>query len=278
MQLSMWTAFYKKSSPEEAIEKLLSNGYTACELSSEHGEMLLSRGEPVEIGAEFGKFCRERGMSLPQGHLALSARLCDPSTPTAEILKRWLDLFAAIGIRAAVLHVDELTGSPHLSIEQRLEQNAEKLCELCQYIRGRDIVICLENLHLLCNCADQLIWLMHRINSKNIGICLDTGHLNVTERDQVGFVRKTSPYLAALHIHDNPGDWDRHLLPGKGNIDFPALVSALREIGYDGIFNYEIPGETRGTSDEQKAEILAEARKIYDSLMAETGINKGGEK
>ena len=53
---------------------------------------------------------------------------------------------------------------------------------------------------------------------------------------------------------------------GRGHIDFSAVVSALRAIDYCGLFNYEIPGESR-IPFEVRGYKLDYIKKAYDYLM-----------
>ena len=46
--------------------------------------------------------------------------------------------------------------------------------------------------------------------------------------------------ISILHLHDNSGHWDDHLLPGMGNINWPAVFEALEAIGYSGVYNFEL--------------------------------------
>ena len=244
MKLSMWSSYYIDLSPEDAILELEKNGYSYCELSDEHAAVLLSRGEASKIGAEFKTFCQSHNVSVLQGHLFLNVRLCDETKPVVEILKNWLDLFSAIGTKAAVLHCDYMPGS-NISLNEKREKNAAVIRQLTEYLKGTELVICLENLVRICKNAEELLWFINHVDSNNLGICLDTGHLNLTEfRDQYAFIKKAGKHLKALHIADNEGERDQHMMPfGRGNIDFETVVSALNEIGYDGLFNLEIPGE-----------------------------------
>ena len=74
--------------------------------------------------------------------------------------------------------------------------------------------------------------------------CLDSGHTNVA----VGggclsvpdFIRYFGDRIKMLHLHDNDGMNDQHLIPGFGYINWPAVFDALDEIGYDGYYNYEL--------------------------------------
>ena len=43
-----------------------------------------------------------------------------------------------------------------------------------------------------------------------------------------------------LHLHDNYGTRDDHSMPYFGTIDWEEIMRALRDIGYEGTFNYEV--------------------------------------
>lgn len=86
----------------------------------------------------------------------------------------------------------------------------------------------------------DLIELVDSINSDRIGICLDTGHVNTCNTIELSeVVRAFGKRLKALHVHDNNGISDEHLLPYMGNIDWKELVHALRDIDYKGDFTFE---------------------------------------
>lgn len=266
MKLSMWTSYYVDLTPEDAILELKKNGYDYCELSDEHAAMLLERGDAKTVGTEFKKFCDSVGMQVLQGHLFLTIRLCDETKPVVKTLCNWFDLFLAIGIKSAVLHCD---GMREIAISrmEKMERNLAVLKQLTDYLKGTDMVICLENLCVFCENADELLWFVEQADSENLGICLDTGHLNIAGYpDQGAFIRRVGKHLKALHIADNEGKSDQHMLPyGRGNVDIEAVVKALKEIGYDRLFNYEVPGE-RLCPIEVRAAKLQYAKAIFEHL------------
>jgi len=49
--------------------------------------------------------------------------------------------------------------------------------------------------------------------------------------------------IAGAHIHDNDGNEDKHLPPGKGNIDFPAFFSYYLSSGLSFPPNLEMRSE-----------------------------------
>ena len=245
MTPGIWTAFLIELPPEEMVRTFAEKDWRMLELSTEHSAMLLEQGSPDKVGKEFSRFAEDYGVGLPQGHLWIESDIA--ASNQAEVLaelKRWLDLYLALGIRSGVLHPGgremEQQGQPPEKIR---EAKVRALTELTAHIRGTDLHICLEN----CGCtADLLCDLIEATGSGNLGICLDTGHLNLLQGDQGQFIRTAGPLLKALHIADNEGAFDQHLMPyGRGTVAWDDVVSALREISYDGLFNFEIPGENR---------------------------------
>ena len=58
---------------------------------------------------------------------------------------------------------------------------------------------------------------VRKINHKNFKMCLDTGHTLVCGEEIGEAVRYIgADLLCALHVHDNYGTDDLHLLPGEG--------------------------------------------------------------
>ena len=72
-----------------------------------------------------------------------------------------------------------------------------------------------------------------------VGVCLDTGHRHLGG-DNPTAIRTLGSHLITLHIHDNHGQRDEHIMPLDGTINWVPVVAALREIGYPGVFMYEI--------------------------------------
>ena len=238
---------------EQAVLRFIENGIYCTEISDEHGLELLSRSEDVlKTAKEFASFLKEHNFEIPQGHLWLRIKICSDDT-AVEKLCRWIDLYEAIGVKNMVLHCDNLVGTDFTKHE-KIEKNVEKLRVLAEYIKDKDVMICLENLRphgpedseLIDRNADDLLHIISRVGSDKLGICLDTGHLNLTDKNQREFILKAGDKLMALHIANNEGVTDQHMMPfTRGTVDFMEVVKALREINYTGLFNLEIPGERK---------------------------------
>ena len=252
MKLSIWSSYYPELKVEDAIQRLADNGIYCSELSDEHGFELLSRSADVlETAKNFAKFLSERNFEISQGHLWLRIKICEDDT-ALEKLYPWIDMYEAMGIKNMVLHCDNMIETK-LTRQEKIEKNIEKLRLLADYIKDKYVTICLENLRphtpeetdLVDRSADDLLYIIEQVGSSKFGICLDTGHLNLTDRNQREFILKAGDKLKALHIANNDGSADQHLMPfNRGTVNFPEVVQALKEINYRGVFNLEIPGET----------------------------------
>jgi len=277
MKLSMWSSFYRELSPYDMILELEKAGYHYTELSTEHADMLLAEGDAIEVGKKFGEFAKAHNVEVSQGHLLLGIRICDKES--LEILKKWIDLFVAIGIKNAVLHCQNIfeLGVDEDEVRRR---NLETLRVLTDYIKDMPITICLENLrsgigmetdtekrHELHQSADEFLYYINNIDTDRLGICLDTGHLNISKASsQREFILKAGKYLKALHIADNIGEGDLHMMPfGRGSLDICEVVEALNEIGYDGLYNMELGGE-RKCSPQVKEFKLEYLKKCFATL------------
>ena len=70
---------------------------------------------------------------------------------------------------------------------------------------------------------------------------------------------------------DNDGSADQHLMPyGRGTVPWVEVVEALKEIGYEGLFNFEVPGERRCPLPVRLAK-LDYLRALSDIMLAEVG-------
>jgi len=99
----------------------------------------------------------------------------------------------------------------------------------------------------------------------DVGICLDFGHAHL-DGDLVDAIETVSEHLVATHVHDNRGRTDDHLMPFEGTIDWPAALTAVQKIGYDGPFMLEIAaaGSTKDTLARAQ-----QARQRMERLMIE---------
>ena len=268
MKFGVWSSYYYNLTPEEAVVEFAKHGFNYSEFSDEHSVVLMERGDDAyETGKKFAAFAAEHGMSFPQGHLLLRARICDEKS--VDMIKKQIDLFHGIGVKNAVLHCDSMLDSG-LTREAVLERNVIAVRGIADYAKDRDITICLENIFGTSPTqdVDTLLWLIEKIDRPNVGICLDTGHLNIVESGkQAEFICKAGKYLKALHLADNEGKIDQHLLPFScGSVNMIEVIEETKKIGYEGLYNFEIPGESGHRIFEILGYKLDYIKKVFEYL------------
>lgn len=84
------------------------------------------------------------------------------------------------------------------------------------------------------------------LDTKYKTICVDTGHTNEAVIFGVPgpaeVIRTLGSDVTLLHLHDNNGYADQHLPPvsGRGTVNWGEVFDALDEVGYRGVYNFEI--------------------------------------
>ena len=260
-QFSIWSQFYNTVEPEEAIVEFEKDGLKYTEISSEHITSLMRRGEDLEkTGSEFSRFCADHGVCVRQAHLIFPSDIVTDKS-ASQLIPRELRLLSSMGVRAAVLHADPMQDSG-ASYSEIIEKNIEALKPIVNECEKYGIYICLENLQSCFRGIDDILYAIDKIGSDILGVCLDTGHLNLSQTSsQREFILKAGSRLKALHIADNDGSRDQHLAPfGAGKVDFIEVVRALSEIGYDGMFNYEVSLGNKYTYEQ----IIENYNKLFD--------------
>jgi len=258
MRVSVWSNYLGGLGPERMVHTFVERGWRCTELASEQAKAVMAKGDAAKVGAEFKRFADNLGFSFPQAHFDLGADIAQPAgsperREVVDSLKRWCDFFAALDVRAGVLHPGgERLWKLGWERADTLTLSAEVLHELLEYISGGPTEICLENSWH----HEDTMHLVDTIASPDLNACMDTGHLNITGGNWPDFVRWAGPRLKALHIADNLGTNDDHILPhGRGTIKWEGFADALRQVGYDGLFNFEIPGESRAPLDVRLAKL-----------------------
>lgn len=99
--------------------------------------------------------------------------------------------------------------------------------------------------------AEETRQLMDRANPDLVGLCLDTGHWHFAGGDALQAVKEYGERVRYLHLKDCDPEIRQHCIDnkldyfasteagvfcelGKGDVDFPAIVAHMENLGYDG--------------------------------------------
>ncbi len=97
-------------------------------------------------------------------------------------------------------------------------------------------------------------------------LTLDVGHLYaVWEGEPTEVIAAAGPHLAQVHLEDMRRGLHEHLVPGAGDVDFSAVLTALQRAGYEGPVCFELSRSSHAAPD-----ALARSRAVIAGWRAGT--------
>lgn len=127
--------------------------------------------------------------------------------------------------------------------EKTLYYNHKTVTGYLEQAKRFNTGIALENLwgSMIRGGSPMLARLCDSFNADNVGICWDTGHANIMEREQAQdeAIRFLGERIKCTHIHNNFKNFDLHLPPDAGNIEWDKVMKAFKDIGYEGPLTLE---------------------------------------
>lgn len=84
--------------------------------------------------------------------------------------------------------------------------------------------------------ADRLLGLIEAAGAPHLGVYYDPGNGLGLGQDPAAEIRQIGRHMALMHAKDPGGTY-----LGEGKLDWPAVIAAIRDIGYDGWQTLETP-------------------------------------
>ena len=162
--------------------------------------------------------------------------------------ERCLISSAMLGAKWMVIHPFENAEIENRDFETNCAFFYEYLKPLIELAHRFQVGIAVENMiqrpdltpRRFCADASQLHDFVAYVNDPLVGCCWDTGHGHLSGQNQRDSLLLLAPYLHATHIDDNFGnDYDAHLLPLEGKIDWCGVLETLKELNYQDAFAFE---------------------------------------
>lgn len=155
----------------------------------------------------------------------------------------------AVGTVVSAMDRAQATGAAllvvHSGLLAHLEERREpavvravrSLNELWKRASQRGLVMAVEYLppgtRALGAGSEELLFMQNLMDGE-MSFCADVVHMYPAE-DPATVIRTLGEAVVTVHLSDNDGiEVERHWLPGRGRINWPAVVAALDEVGYRG--------------------------------------------
>lgn len=172
---------------------------------------------------------------------------------------------AAHGTKIAVVHpsTEPITDDERPILMQYSKDNLRILADWAEEL---GMIVAVEDLPRTClgRNSDEMLELVSA--DERLRICFDTNHL--LSQPIADCVRAIGDKIITLHVSDYDFIDERHLLPGELDIDWAEFLDLLDEIGYTGVFTYEVSGDAQNRYVCRKAALTPkDYRNNYDSLV-----------
>lgn len=132
---------------------------------------------------------------------------------------------AGCGIDTVVFHVSTSKLTPVYS-----EVGLDRIKRIVDAAEKFNVKIAFENLRM----PKYLDYITSNIDSSKVGICYDSGHNNYCYPAE-SIIRKYKDKIYAVHLHDNFGRSDEHLIPFDGNAPWYEITRSLADSSYNNI-------------------------------------------
>jgi sugar phosphate isomerase/epimerase len=113
--------------------------------------------------------------------------------------------------------------------------------------------------------TDALINLIRESGADGSGVILDVAHVHAGKEYLALVIPKLGKLIKLVHFSDNDSTQAYHYAPGKGTINFRAVVRSLKRAGFDGTIVVDISGVPNIVEEAVKA------RDYFQQLINEAG-------
>lgn len=244
---------------------------------------------PGAVAREVSRQLDERGLTAttvhaPAQRTVLGAPAEDWRTDKIRVLEDALRLTGEIGAQGMVIH--GIPNPKYLRSEPSLKSMYESMIvamrrsveDLVPVARAAGVRMLLENLpynrdlrdagkdgnYPLMRMAD-LRTFIEDYPPEQVGLVVDVGHAWTDGMDPAREILIAGDRLWGTHLQDvdrnNPQD--NHWAPLVGGLDWPAIVGALRQVGYNAAWTFEVIKPRQGESAQELARMTFAAAQVW---------------
>ena len=228
----VWTSPLTDAAVAEVLRRVADMGFDAVEIPLENaGDLTVA--VVADALADSGLTPYVVGAMAPGRDLVDASCVAD----TQDYLRACTDFAAGIGARSVCGPFYASTGRVwRMDAEQRAtayDDLRTHLAPVVDHAVAQGVRLGIEPLNRyetsLVNTVDQALTALEPLLGDGLGLALDSYHLNIEERSSAAAIRAAGQHLVHVQVCGS----DRGA-PGGDQTDWPAFVSALDEVGYDG--------------------------------------------
>ncbi|WP_158088223.1 sugar phosphate isomerase/epimerase family protein [Kocuria massiliensis] len=271
MKTSFHTGLFSGEPVLTAIKRIQDAGFEKAELNAETLPWAEPHITPETTLEEINKIAATDAVSSIAAHREGLANP-DPAR-RSEAIDWTIDLAQkSVDLGAPLIHViagdaREDSGLGTGGVAGETNAFIESLKQVVDQCSSLGVAVGLEPIvGQLISSTDETLKILNAV--PNLGVSFDPSHLEVTTHDVTSAARNLGDRTLIAALKDGEGNPDRFTFPplGAGNIDFPAMVKALRQCGFDGYLVVEHEAHVFG--DERSIdEILAQSYSFIQNVL-----------
>jgi len=237
---------------EESIRWSAENGFGYIDFQADQPPNNLASFDEARI-RQVRNLCEAHGVQLGI-HPSSAINNAEIVPIMAEAVDQYLfanlSLAARLGCGWLIGH-----GGYHFGdLERRHAVALDRIKRLVERAEQTGVVIYFENhnkepdlaeIHYLPHNVEETHWFLDEIKSPNLKWAYNVAHAHLVPEGWLGFMDAFGvDNIGQVRLNDNKGEYEVHLVPGEGTIDFSALFSELGQRGYEGWFSLGFGDDT----------------------------------
>lgn len=218
----------KEVTPIETIDAIKKAGFKNVFIQWYNSDWECSQEEQL-------KYTRKQGLNIIFAHLGYQKINCiwEEGDIGEQLVDRYINDIKVCkenGINVVIMHLSSKFNAPKYN-----EIGLNRIRKIVNYAKSVGVKIAFENTKI----EGYLEYIFNNIDSDNIGICYDAGHCHAHFKDKFNW-ELFRDKIFAVHLHDNDGTEDQHLIPFDGTIEWKEVINNLNNDNYTGPVTLEI--------------------------------------
>jgi sugar phosphate isomerase/epimerase len=235
-----------KTRLEDAIQWAIDNEFFFLDFNADAGPNHMDTWTPERTRA-VRDLCESNGISIGLHTLsAVNVAEFSPHVSRAveEYMRSSVDLSNSLDCAWTVVHAGY-----HFSgdIPERKKASLDRLKRICKYGADTGQKILLENLnfepdkaevHYMAHTVEEIREYFDEIPPEHMGWAFTANHSHLVPEGIDGFLDAFGiDRIGEVRLADNHGDYEVHLIPGEGTLDFTNMFNRLENAGYKGHYS-----------------------------------------
>lgn len=259
---------------DEAVRRIAELGFQAVELIAWNREVLDTYYTPQEI-KKLRAVLDDTGLELSE-FVSTPPGMANPAKAdrdrAVEHFKRMVDVAVELGTDTVntvsaypfgisvprvtdrpLMQIFQVDYPPGLDWPQNWADYVDTIRRCCDVCEDAGVRYALEaHPFRYMSSAASMLRLMDHVGSPALGMNFDPSHLFPMGDIPHSVIYQLGDRIFHCHFSDNDAMTNVHWRPGKGKIDWTAVMRALKETGFDGVISIEledVPGVSRGEAE-----------------------------